>query len=78
MGVLENLEPKKVWTIFEQICQVPHPSKKEGKIIEFLMNFAAENGLEAKKDELGNILMIGNSWSRRRYGSCCSFGYSYR
>ena len=61
MGVLENLEPKKVWTIFEQICQVPHPSKKEGKIIEFLMNFAAENGLEAKKDELGNILMIGEA-----------------
>jgi len=57
MGILSNLEPKNVWQYFEQITQVPRPSKKEEKIIEFLLNFAKENNLEAKRDEIGNVLI---------------------
>jgi dipeptidase D len=57
MGILSNLEPKKVWEHFEQITQVPRPSKKEEKIIEFLLNFANENNLEAKRDKIGNVLI---------------------
>ena len=33
MGVFEGLKPEAVWGYFEEICQVPRPSKKEGKII---------------------------------------------
>jgi len=54
---IRDLEPKATWKYFEQICQVPRPSKKEEKIIAFLMNWAKENNIEAKKDEIGNILM---------------------
>jgi len=57
MEQLNNLEPKVVWGYFEQICQVPRPSKKEDKIINFLMDFAKENQLEAKKDKSGNMLI---------------------
>lgn len=57
MGILNNLEPKNVWQYFEQITQVPRPSKKEEKIIAFLLNFAKEHNLEAKKDHIGNILI---------------------
>ena len=31
MAVLENLEPKKVFHYFEEICNIPHPSYKEKK-----------------------------------------------
>nr|WP_321410119.1 aminoacyl-histidine dipeptidase [uncultured Carboxylicivirga sp.] len=57
MGKLSHLEPKPVWTYFEEICQVPRPSKKEEKIIQYLLNFADKQGLEAKKDHVGNVLI---------------------
>jgi dipeptidase D len=57
MSILENLEPKNVWQYFEQITQVPRPSKNEGKVIEFLLDFAKKNNLEAKRDQIGNVLI---------------------
>lgn len=57
MGILNNLEPKAVWSAFEEICEVPRPSKKEDKIIEFLLAFGAKHGLETKRDEIGNVLI---------------------
>ncbi len=55
--MLSELEPKVIWNYFEEICQVPRPSKKEGKIIEYLVEFANKNNLEYKQDEIGNILI---------------------
>ena len=36
---VRELEPKIVWNFFEDLNAVPRPSKKEEKIIEFMMNF---------------------------------------
>ncbi len=57
MRVLDKLEPQVIWSIFEDICQVPRPSKKEEKIIEYLLNWAKEHNIEAKRDEIGNVVM---------------------
>ena len=57
MSILKDLKPQVVWNIFEEICQVPRPSKKEDKIIAYLLNWAKEHNIEAKKDTIGNILM---------------------
>ncbi|HKK69155.1 MAG TPA: hypothetical protein VJ946_13120, partial [Bacteroidales bacterium] len=57
MAVLSHLEPENVWKHFEAITQVPRPSKKEDKIIEFLLNFAKEHNLNAKRDDIGNVLI---------------------
>src|SRR6056297_1377295 len=57
MKTLEKLNPKVVWSYFEDICQVPRPSKKEEKIIQFLLDFANKHNLEAKRDDIGNILI---------------------
>ena len=57
MEVLSNLEPKKVWQYFEQITKVPRPSKKEEKMVEFLMKFAKDNNLEARRDKVGNVVI---------------------
>lgn len=52
-----NHEPKIVFKYFDEITKVPRPSKKEGKIIAYLENFAKEHNIEYKKDHVGNIVM---------------------
>lgn len=55
--VLQNLKPEALWHYFEEICSIPRPSKKEEKIAAYLMDFAKKNGLEARQDEAGNVLI---------------------
>ncbi len=54
---LLNLEPQKIWFYFKEILNIPRPSKKEGKIIDYLVRFGKEHGLETLKDEVGNVLI---------------------
>ena len=57
MKEIKDLQPKKVWEYFEEILKVPRPSKKEEKMIEFLLDFGKKHGLETKRDEIGNVLI---------------------
>jgi dipeptidase D len=57
MRAFENLIPQPLWFYFEEICQIPRPSKKEEQIIKYILDFAAKNGLESKKDKVGNVLI---------------------
>lgn len=52
------LSPEPIWRYFEEICSIPRLSKNEGKIRRYLLDFADKNGLEAREDEIGNILII--------------------
>lgn len=54
---IKDLQPKAVFDIFDQITKVPRPSKKEGKIRQFLLDFAKAHGLSAKTDAVGNVAM---------------------
>ncbi len=58
MKTLSNLSPQPLFNYFQAICQVPRPSKKEEKIRQFLLDFAKANKLEAKTDEIGNVLIL--------------------
>lgn len=57
MGILKGLQPEILWGYFEEICQVPRPSRKEGKIGTWLMEFAKKHRLEARQDKAGNVLI---------------------
>lgn len=57
MSDIRNLEPSSVWSHFSDLNAVPRPSKKEEKVIEFMMNFGKSLGLETEKDEVGNVLI---------------------
>lgn len=57
MKTILDLQPNIVWKYFHEITQVPRPSKKEGKIIRYLEQFAADHHLPIKKDAAGNILI---------------------
>ena len=54
---IKDLKPALVFGIFDQITQVPRPSKKEEKIRKFLLDFAAAHGIFAKTDPIGNVVM---------------------
>lgn len=54
---LNSLEPRLVFKYFAEILKVPRPSKKEGKMIEYLLNWAKQRNLEAIRDEIGNVLI---------------------
>ena len=55
--VLKDLKPNLVWKYFEDICQVPRPSKKEEKIRAFLIDFAEKNNFEYETDQIGNLII---------------------
>lgn len=54
---IKDLKPTAVWTIFDEITKVPRPSKKEEKIRKYILDFAKANGIDAKTDEVGNVVL---------------------
>lgn len=54
---IHDLKPAEIWSYFYDITQIPRPSKKEEKIIAYLMDFAKKNNLSAKEDKAGNVLI---------------------
>jgi dipeptidase D len=57
MATINKLQPVEVFQQFEEILKIPRPSKKEEKIIKFLLDFAKKNKLKAEKDKAGNVLI---------------------
>ena len=58
MNVLENLEPKRVFRFFEDLCAIPHGSHNTKGISDYCANFARERGLEYYQDSDNNIIII--------------------
>lgn len=54
---IRELEPKLIWEQFDDITKVPRPSKKEDKIIEWLVAFAEKHGFDYQKDQTGNVVI---------------------
>lgn len=57
MNDIQNLEPQRVFYFFNEICKIPRPSKKEEKIVAWLLETGKAMGLETKRDEIGNVLI---------------------
>lgn len=54
---VRNQEPKEVWNMFADLNAVPRPSKKEERIIEFMVNFAKSFNLDHFVDKVGNVIV---------------------
>ncbi len=54
---IRELEPKKLWQFFYELTQIPRPSKKERKAVEYVRKFAEDRGLEVIVDEVGNVIV---------------------
>ena len=54
---IRTLEPKALWNKFADLNAVPRPSKKEERVIQFMLDFGAQLGLPTFKDEVGNVII---------------------
>jgi dipeptidase D len=57
MAQIRDIQPKEVWSIFNEMLQIPRPSNHEDKIQEWAVNFGKNLGLETRKDEAGNVII---------------------
>ena len=55
--ILGQLKPERIWNIFEEIVNIPRPSKHEDAIREYVLNFGKKIGLETNMDAVGNIVI---------------------
>lgn len=60
MNVLSNLQPKRVFEIFEKICAIPHGSGNTKELAEFCVSFAENLGLTCVMDSVGNVVIYKN------------------
>ncbi|MBG15637.1 MAG: cytosol nonspecific dipeptidase [Crocinitomicaceae bacterium] len=54
---VRNLKPEIVWNHFEDLNNVPRPSKKEEKVIAFMKSFGETNNLPTYVDSAGNVII---------------------
>lgn len=55
---LKTLAPQLLWGHFANICAIPHPSKHEEKIRQYILDFAKSKKLNFKTDSVGNIVVL--------------------
>ena len=54
---IRSLEPTALWNHFADLNAVPRPSKKEGRVIEFMCKFGEGLGLDTSVDATGNVVI---------------------
>jgi dipeptidase D len=54
---IKNLEPKALWSNFTLLNAIPRGSKKEERVIAFMLDFGKDLNLETNRDEVGNVII---------------------
>jgi len=54
---IRKLHPVSIWNHFSDLNAVPRPSKKEERVIEFMVNFGKKLMLDTTVDEVGNVII---------------------
>ncbi len=54
---IAKLSPQGLWENFYKLTQIPRPSKKEGKAIDFIEEFGKSLGFTTIRDEVGNVII---------------------
>ncbi|MXR68648.1 beta-Ala-His dipeptidase [Shewanella sp. JBTF-M18] len=57
MSTLSQLQPQVLWQWFEQICAIPHPSKHEQALSQYIQNWAKDKQLSVVEDKVGNLII---------------------
>jgi len=57
MNDIRKLDPQPVWNFFHDITQIPHPSKKEKRIVDYVVKFGKDHKLETIVDKVGNVII---------------------
>jgi len=57
MTEINELKPKILWKHFDEIRKIPHCSKYEDKIRDYIINFSKNQKLKYKQDKTGNVVI---------------------
>ncbi|WP_028862126.1 aminoacyl-histidine dipeptidase [Psychromonas aquimarina] len=57
MQSLQSTSASSVWSYFSNICAIPHPSKHEQQLADWIINWAKENNISCIQDEIGNLIL---------------------
>ena len=57
MTDLSALTPQPLWQFFATICSIPHPSKHEQALSDWICHWALQHQLSCQRDAVGNILI---------------------
>ncbi|MGO8695011.1 MAG: beta-Ala-His dipeptidase [Rectinemataceae bacterium] len=53
----ETLAPRPLWSIFSEICAIPHTSRNEAALVRWIRDRALAEGIDAVEDAAGNLLL---------------------
>ena len=54
---ISKLSPAPLWQFFDKICSIPHPSKHEEALAQYIVSWAQEQGLDVRRDPTGNVFI---------------------
>lgn len=54
---IKGLKPELLWQHFYELSQIPRPSKREEKAVEFVREYARKNNFNFDEDKVGNIVI---------------------
>ena len=57
MQQLQTTKAASLWSYFLNICAIPHPSKHEQQLADWIMNWAKEKNISCTQDEAGNLIL---------------------
>jgi len=54
---ISQLTPQPLWQFFDKICSIPHPSKHEEALAQYIIEWATTEGLDVRRDPTGNVFI---------------------
>ncbi|MEL7061509.1 MAG: beta-Ala-His dipeptidase [Acidobacteriota bacterium] len=57
MSALASLEPRSVWTLFDQLCAIPRPSHREEQAVAWVRAWADRHDFGVRADAFGNLIV---------------------
>ncbi|MEH6452344.1 MAG: aminoacyl-histidine dipeptidase [Psychromonas sp.] len=57
MQQLQSTSASSVWSYFSTICSIPHPSKHEKQLTDWIISWAKDHNIDCTKDEIGNLIL---------------------
>ncbi|PID57661.1 MAG: cytosol nonspecific dipeptidase [Ignavibacteriae bacterium] len=56
-NAVDGLKPKLLWEHFYELSQIPRPSKREEKAVQFVKDYAKRNNFKYDEDKVGNVVI---------------------
>ena len=57
MQQLQSTQAAPVWSFFEKICEIPHPSKHEQQLADWIIIWANSKNISCFQDKIGNLIL---------------------